>query len=145
MDGPSIVSTDCVLLSAGVPVGLACVGLGKAISGAGARPSVMIALATSITLLLTAMACLLPVPVGKVAVEDLHYDKGHLTDRVLAFMHGALAFTSIMHLAPAALQSKARRGKVGVLIGVAVAVACWLVHGFMCLSTPYCLAMAHMK
>lgn len=120
-------------------MGLASVGLGKAVSGAGWRPGAYIAGSCGAAVLATAMILLAMSPVGQVPTSQLNYDPTHWTEKAHAFAAGALATASLRYLWPAAVANKPHKVALGTTMGAAVTCGAWFLNSALCWATPFCL------
>ncbi len=83
------------------------------------------------------MSCMLRVQAG---VGDLHFDvDGSWTLGTQATAAGAAVIAAWWYLWPAAAAHKARRARAGLVLGISVVAAAWLLQGLLCVATPYCL------
>mmetsp|Transcript_19138 Transcript_19138/g.41285 ORF Transcript_19138/g.41285 Transcript_19138/m.41285 type:complete len:746 (-) Transcript_19138:1449-3686(-) len=124
---------------AALPVGLACVGLGKAMSGAGWWPSLFISAGVAGMALMTAVCCLAGLPLG--TSDVVKFDEDGSMRKVEAAIAGALLLATLRYLLPVALTLKARRTRTGIALGAAVAGAALLLQALLCLTTPYCSSL----
>lgn len=125
--------------SAGVPLGVACVGLGRSFGGAGLRAPLALAVALPLCLLCTVLTMLCALPVGVSEPEAIAVDRGRWQPCLAACSAGALVAVGAWELWPRASVAKPEKAKAGLLLGAAVAGMAWLLQAGLCLATPYCL------
>ncbi len=127
---------------AGLPLGVASVGVGKALAGAGQRPAVWVAATAAACALLCALCCLAGVPLGAPAAgaQQLSgYDAAHWWPAARAAGAGAMAAGAALYVWPAAAATKVAQARAGAALGAAVTVVCGVLAAGLCAGTPYCL------
>jgi hypothetical protein len=141
-------------------VGLACVGLAKAVFGVGTRAGVWLAAACAAVSVGTAVGCLAGTRLGAqlpaassneasggtlsahLSAIAPPFDAQHWGEVARLACAGALLAVSGLAVWPAAVSRKAQRAQSGGLLGLLVAGVAQLAALALCAATPYCISGA---
>ncbi|KAG2492412.1 hypothetical protein HYH03_009355 [Edaphochlamys debaryana] len=124
----------------GLTLGLACVGIARAVSGTpGWKLPAGVALLFACVSVTAVSVLLMPLPAGVVPSNQIAFDTPHMADRLRAFASAGLLLASVGYLWPAAAHIKPRKVQLGAMLGVGACAAVAVAVKGLCAGTPYCL------